>query len=106
MCNYSEFIMDQGIKKGHRQGMRAGKKEGIKEGMIAGKKEGIKEGIKEGKKEGIKEGIKEGRAESLFNMMKNLKLTMEQALQGLNIPESQWDEYRALVKKMEAKAAR
>ena len=85
MCNYSEFIMDQGIKKGHRQGMRAGRKEGIKEGM--------------------KEGMKEGKAEALINMMKNLKLTMEQALEGLSIPESQWDEYRALVKKMEARTA-
>ena len=85
MCNYSEFIMDQGIKKGHREGMRAGRKEGIKEG--------------------IKAGMKKGKAEDLFNMMKNLKLTMEQALRGLSIPESQWDEYRALVKKMETKTA-
>ena len=77
MCNFSEFIMEQGIKKGHRQGMRAGRKEGVKEGTT----------------------------KALFNLMKNLKWSIEQALQGLSIPESQWDEYRALVKKMETKAA-
>ena len=54
---------------------------------------------------GMKEGIKQGKAEALVNMMKNFKLNIEQALQGLSIPEAEWDEYRALVAQLEAQPA-
>ena len=66
MCNYSDFVWNNGMK------------------------------------EGKKEGIKQGKAEDLVNMMKNFKLNIEQALQGLSIPEAEWDEYRALVAQLEA----
>ena len=69
MCNYSDFVWNNGMK------------------------------------EGKKEGIKQGKAEALVNMMKNFKLNIEQALQGLSIPEAEWDEYRALVAQLEAQPA-
>jgi hypothetical protein len=37
--------------------------------------------------------------------MHNFKLTLEQALRGLRIPESEWDDYRELVKKLDAHPA-
>ena len=51
---------------------------------------------------GMKEGKKEGKAEDLINMMESLKLSIEQAMQALKIPENDWDEYRALVAQLEA----
>ena len=47
---------------------------------------------------GKREGIKEGKIEDLVNLMASLKLTIDQALQALKLPESEWDEYRDLVK--------
>ena len=47
---------------------------------------------------GKREGIKEGTIQALVNLMESLKLTIDQALQALKLPESEWDEYRDLVK--------
>ena len=50
-------------------------------------------------------GIKKGKAEDLVNLMRNFKLNLEQALRGLSIPEAEWDDYRKLVKQIEAHPA-
>jgi predicted transposase YdaD len=60
---------------------------------------------RKGRKEGRKKGRKEGKAEALVNLMKNLKWNLEQALRGLSIPESEWDDYREMVKALEANSA-
>ena len=49
---------------------------------------------------GRKEGRKEGKAEALINLMDSLKLSIEQAMNSLKIPESEWDEYRKLVQEL------
>ena len=54
---------------------------------------------------GEQSGIRKGKAEALVNLMKNFKLNIEQALQGLSIPEAEWDEYRVLVAQLEAQPA-
>ena len=54
---------------------------------------------------GIRKGRKEGKAEDLVNLMDKLKMTVEQALDTLRIPESDWDDYRALVQQLEARPA-
>ena len=51
---------------------------------------------------GRKEGRKEGKAEALVNLMKKLKLSLEQAMDILSIPESEWEEYRKLVADLES----
>ena len=51
---------------------------------------------------GEKAGVKKGKAEALVNLMKNFKLSFEQALSGLSIPESEWEDYRKLVADLEA----
>ena len=55
----------------------------------------------DGLKEGMEKGIKKGKAEDIVNLMESLKLTIEQAMQVLKIPESEWGDYRELVKKLE-----
>ena len=61
----------------------------------------VQNSVDTAKNDGLKEGIKKGKAESLVNLMESLKLTIEQAMQVLKIPESEWDDYRELVKKLE-----
>ena len=51
-------------------------------------------------------GRKEGKAEALVNLMKKLKLSVEQAMDTLSIPESEWDDYRKLVQELEAHPAK
>ena len=50
-------------------------------------------------------GRKEGKAEAIVNLMKNFKLGIEEALKGLSIPESEWDDYRKLVQELNAHPA-
>ena len=50
-------------------------------------------------------GRREGKAEDLVNLMEKLKMTIDQALDTLSIPESEWDDYRELVKKLDAHPA-
>ncbi len=54
---------------------------------------------------GEKAGVKKGKAEDLVNLMQKLKLSVEQAMDTLSIPESEWDDYRKLVADLEAHPA-
>ena len=42
---------------------------------------------------GVSEGSDEGLLESVRNVMKNLKMSSEQAMQSLGIPESDYPKY-------------
>lgn len=53
-----------------------------------------KEGFKEGKAEGLAEGL----ASSIRNMMKNMGISLEKAMDVLQIPENERTKYAALVK--------
>ena len=55
--------------------------------------------------DGKKDGKKEGKAESVVSLMKKLNLSIEQAMDILSIPESEWEEYRVLVKQLVADRA-
>ena len=47
--------------------------------------------------EGIEQrGIQKERLNSIQNLMKNLKLPMEQAMAALGIPKDEWETYRSL----------
>ena len=56
--------------------------------------------LDEGEKSGMNKGKAEGKAEALISLMQKLKLTLEQALNTLDIPESEWTQYRTLVNQM------
>ena len=47
--------------------------------------------------EGRAEGRAEGHVESIRNIMKNLKMTAEQAMKALGIEESEQDKYLAML---------
>ena len=64
---------DEGRREGERKGRREGRREGILEGQLEGKQEGMRTAIS--------------------YMMKNLHLTMEQALEALEIPRVEWERY-------------
>lgn len=66
----------------------------------------LNQGRQEGQKQGKREGCKEGTAMALFNLMKKMEMTIEQAMDVLSIPKYQRKEYRAMVKALEEKAAR
>jgi flagellar biosynthesis/type III secretory pathway protein FliH len=66
------------------------------------KQELLNEGYANGEKSGIQKGRAEDRAKALLNLMQKLKLTLEQALSTLDIPESEWTKYRMLVNQMQA----
>ena len=55
-----------------------------------------------GEQAGVKKGVQQGKAEALVNLMDSLKLSIEQALNSLKIPESEWDDYRKMVADLEA----
>jgi hypothetical protein len=77
------------------------KKDGEKRGREEGRQEGEKLGEKRGRAEGEKLGEKRGRESttilSIANLMKNLHLTSEQAMEALEVPQSQWKKYEGLL---------
>ena len=46
---------------------------------------------------GIEKGIEKGKADSVKNLMKNLKLTAEQAMDALGIPKSDYNKYLTML---------
>ena len=54
--------------------------------------------VKEGIKEGIKKGSQNALIDSVRNLMRNMKLTVEQAMEVLEIPAGQQKELAALIK--------
>ena len=67
---------------------------GIEEGQIAGRKEGIKVGKKAGRKTGRKEGRQQERLKNLKCLMNNCQMSLEEAMNALNISEAERDDYR------------
>ena len=54
----------------------------------------------------MSDGEVKGKAEALIQLMKNLKLTFEQALTALSVPEIEWDGYRKLVEQIQTQATK
>ena len=72
-------------------------KKGIKLGKSEGREEGRAEGREEGRAEGREEGREETLASSIKMLMKNMKLTAEQAMDSLEIPQSDRKKYLAML---------
>uniref|UniRef100_UPI0040560606 hypothetical protein n=1 Tax=Agathobacter sp. TaxID=2021311 RepID=UPI0040560606 len=79
MCNLSKGVMEKAMEQGMEQG--------------------IKQGIKQGMKQGMEQGIKQGMAHSIANLMKTMKLSLEEAMNALDIPEAEQAEYIEMLKK-------
>ena len=82
MCLIFEEIRNKGIE------------EGTILGQIAGRKEGIKVGKKAGRKTGIKEVRQQERLKNLKCLMDNCQMSLEEAMNALNISKVERDHYR------------
>ena len=82
MCLIFEEIRNKGIE------------EGTILGQIAGRKEGIKVGKKSGRKTGRKEGRQQERLKNLKCLMDNCQMSLEEAMNALNISKVERDQYR------------
>lgn len=74
MCNISKGVMEQGIEKG------------------------VELGIEKGIEKGIEQGKEKGMLESIRNLMDSLKLTAEQAMDALKVPEADRPKFLELLK--------
>ena len=75
--------------------------EGREEGRAEGLAEGREEGRAEGREEGLEEGLEKGREKTTIlnikNLMKNMKLTAEQAMEALGIDKSEFSKYMTML---------
>ena len=80
------------IKLIHRnvQNVRTSEKMGVKYMQLWEEKEYIRE---DARAEGLAEGRKEGQIEGVRNLMKNMQLTAEQAMEALGIPAEEREMY-------------
>ena len=73
---------------------KAGFKEGERQGILKGERQGIAKG----ERQGIAKGRTEGLAFSIRNMMKNMGVSLEKAMDVLQIPADERTKYAALVR--------
>ncbi len=60
--------------------------------------EGRRSGIEEGRRSGMEEGRKSEKLENIRSLMQTMKLSSDQAMQALQIPESEQPKYEELLK--------
>ena len=77
MCNLSKGVEDRGFRKG----------------VVVG----TENGIVKGREEGLKEGREEEKLNSIRSLMKKLNLTLEQAMDVLDVPKSEQEKYAQLL---------
>lgn len=99
MCNLGMAVELKGVAEGMERGMIQGMQEGMQKGMREGMQKGIREGMQKGMEEGMQKGLEKGqesaRIEAISNIMQALKLTAQQAMDILKIPEAERERYVA-----------
>ncbi len=70
MCDYSLGVYDRGVEKGIAQGMAQGMAQGIENAKLA----------------------------DIMSIMKNLGMSLDKALEALNVPKSDYAKYEELLK--------
>lgn len=66
-------------------------------GFERGEKKGFEYGLSQGMSQGISQGLSQGISQSLKNLITNTHMSMEEAFQVLEIPESEREKYSALL---------
>ncbi len=59
-----------------------------------------RDGIEKGLRQGLRQRLQMARYEDVENLMKNLNLTLEQAIKALGISEGEWEDIKNLYKDM------
>lgn len=65
--------------------------------MDEGMEKGIEKGIEQGIEKGIEKGIELTQTDSIKKLMKNMNLTIEQAMNTLEVPEDKREKYRQTI---------
>ena len=65
--------------------------------MDEGMEKGIEKGIEQGIEKGIEKGIELTQTDSIKKIMKNMNLTIEQAMNTLEVPEDKREKYRQTI---------
>lgn len=65
--------------------------------MDEGMEKGIEKGIEQGIEKGIEKGIELNQTDSIKKLMKNMNLTIEQAMNALEVPEDKREKYRQTI---------
>lgn len=81
MCNLSDVLEERAMEKGRAEGMEKGMEKGRAEGIEKGRAEGIMLGV----------------TNNIKQLMENLKMTAEQAMNALGIPKQEQAEYMKLI---------
>ena len=89
LTEYNEKLHEQTLRK-------EGREEGIEEGFIKGRREGLEAGIEEGLIKG-REKEQKKMAESVRNLMNNLNVSAEEAMELLGLSEEDREQYRGLL---------
>ena len=62
---------------------------------------GYRRGIEEGRAEGEVKGKSEGIALAVVNLMKKLKMSIDDAMNAVDVPKNDWDLCRSIVLKIQ-----
>ena len=54
--------------------------------------------LEKGMEKGMEKGIEKGMENALRNLMYNLKMTAEQAMAALSIPQNEYEKYKAILR--------
>ncbi|MCD8104357.1 MAG: PD-(D/E)XK nuclease family transposase [Lachnospiraceae bacterium] len=79
MCSLSDSVWQRAMEKG----------------LAEGREKGLTEGMEKGMEKGITEGAEKNLIENIRSLMVTMKMTAEQAMAALRIPESKWAGYNA-----------
>ena len=74
-------------------GMRAWRREGLKQGI----EQGLKQGLEQGLEQGLKQGIMQASLQNIKNLMENMNLSASQAMDALQIPAMEREQYTNLL---------
>jgi hypothetical protein len=89
MCELLDYVENRGIQRGEERGE--------KRGIEIGESRGEKRGIEIGESRGEKRGIESNLISNLKSLTETLKLTIDQAMDALKVPEDKRDYYRKAV---------
>ena len=71
----------------------------VKKSLERGRSEGLRDGLREGRSEGLREGRSEGIMASVRNLMKNMGLSIIEAMNALEVPEEERQRYMEALSK-------
>ena len=97
MCNLGMAIEMKGVERGMAKGLEKGIAQGLAQGITQGIAQGMEKGIAQGLAQGITQGMEKGILSSIEKLMKTMKLTVQQAMDALEVPESEQPHYAALI---------